>query len=347
MREWMNASPPYEVSEEVKYLVTGGSGFIGTHLIEELLVRKCELRNIDIAPPKVETHGAFWKQVDILNPADLQRTFLDFMPTHVIHLAARTDTDGHTLDGYEVNTKGTENVLAAIKATKSVRRVIITSTQFVNQYHGTPEDEFDFAPHTAYGESKVITEQLTRQAGLEPVWTIIRPTNIWGPWHLRYPHEFWRILGEGLYFHPGNRRIVRSYGYVKNVVYQIMQIFAARPEAVSSKVYYVGDEPIELLAWVNGFSIRQTGRRVRIVPAVLLRMLALFGDALALLHIRFPLTSSRFRSMTTSNAVSMAATMKAFGQPPFSLDDGIEDTVEWLRWHYPGIVKTGQSPRSD
>lgn len=329
----------------MKCLVTGGSGFIGTHLIEELLARNCELLSIDIAPPKIETHGEFWKQVDILEPAALQRAFLEFMPTHVIHLAARTDTDGHTLDGYEVNTQGTGNVLAAIKATDSVQRVIITSTQFVNQYHGTPRDEFDFAPHTTYGESKVITEQLTRQADLEPVWTIIRPTNIWGPWHLRYPHEFWRILGKGLYFHPGNRRITRSYGYVKNVVYQIMWIFASTPEAVASRVYYVGDEPIELLDWVNGFSIRQTGHRVRVVPAVLLRGLALFGDALALINVRFPLTSSRFRSMTTSNAVSMSETIKAFGQPPFSLEDGIEDTVKWLSLHYPEIVKTEKRQR--
>lgn len=339
--------PPFEMTKQAKYLVTGGSGFIGTHLIEELLAGSCELLNIDIAPPKIDTHRSFWKHVDIMDPAGLERTFVDFMPTHVIHLAARTDTDGKTLDGYEVNTRGTANVLAAIKATDSVQRVVITSTQFVNQYHGTPADDFDFAPHTAYGESKVITEQLTRQAGLEPVWTIIRPTNIWGAWHLRYPHEFWRILGKGLYFHPGNRRIVRSYGYVKNVVYQIMRVFASPPEAVSSRVYYVGDEPIELLAWVNGFSIRQTGRRVRVVPAVLLRALALFGDVLALIHVRFPLTSSRFRSMTTSNAVSMAETIKAFGPPPFSLEDGIEETVEWLRLHYPEIVKTEPTLRVD
>jgi hypothetical protein len=39
--------------------------------------------------------------------------------------------------------------------------------------------------------------------------------------------------------------------------------------------------------------------------------------------------------------------MKAFGRPPFSLEDGIEDTVKWLRLHYPGIVKTDQPPRPD
>lgn len=325
--------------KKVKYLVTGGSGFIGTNLVEELLKQNHEVLNIDIVLPKIESHRPFWKQVDILNAQQLQRAFLDFMPTHVIHLAARTDTDGYHLDEYEANTKGTKNVLDAIRATASVQRAIVASTQFVNQYHGMPRDEFDFAPHTIYGESKVITEQLTRQAKLDAIWTIIRPTNIWGPWHLRYPHEFWRILGKGLYFHPGNRRIVRSYGYVKNVIYQIMRIFESTPEKVSSKVYYVGDEPIELLAWVNGFSIRQTGRRVRVVPAAFLRVLALWGDALALLHVRFPLTSSRYRSMTTSNAVSMAETIDAFGQPPFSLEDGIEDTVRWLRLNYPEIVK--------
>lgn len=323
----------------MKYLITGGSGFIGTNLIEELRERDHELLNLDIMPPKIGAHRSFWKHVDILDRQQLQAAFLEFMPTHVIHLAARTDTDGHCLAEYEVNTRGTEYVLAAIAATGSVQRVIITSTQFVNQYHGTPRDDFDYAPHTSYGESKVITEQLTRQAGLASVWTIIRPTNIWGPWHLRYPHEFWRILGKGLYFHPGNARIVRSYGYVKNVVYQILKIFESVPEKVTSSVFYVGDEPIELLDWVNGFSIRQTGKRVRVVPAVLLRGLALFGDLLGRMHIRFPLTSSRFRSMTTSNAVSMAATLDAFGPPPFSLDDGIEDTVKWLAQHHPELVR--------
>lgn len=323
----------------MRFLVTGGSGFIGTNLIEELLAQGHELVNVDVSSPKNEAHASYWKKVDILDPDRLLVVFQEFRPDIVVHLAARTDTDGSHLDEYVVNTKGTENVLAAIKAVDSIQRTIITSTQFVNQYRGVPKDDFDFAPHTIYGESKVINEEMTRQANLECAWTIIRPTNIWGPWHLRYPHEFWRVLGKGLYFHPGRKSVVRSYGYVKNVVYQIIKIFEADLALVSSQVYYVGDEPIELIEWVNGFSVGQTGKNVRVIPTSIVRLMALGGDFLAKLNIKFPITSSRFKSMTTSNGVPMDKTINAFGSPPYTLEGGIQDTVEWLRMYYPELVR--------
>lgn len=323
----------------MKYLVTGGSGFIGTNLIEQLLILGHDVVNIDIRPPNIESHNIFWKNVDIMNMDGLLSVFQEFSPDCVIHLAARTDTVGTHLDEYLVNTKGTENVLVAIKATNTIQRAVMTSTQFVNQYQGIPKDDFDFAPHTVYGESKVINEQMIRQANLQCIWTIIRPTNIWGPWHSRYPYEFWRILSKGIYIHPGQANIIRSYGYVKNIVYQIIKIFEAEPELVASQVYYVGDEPIDLLDWANGFSVGQVGKKVTIVPAFIVRTLGLCGDLFGLLNIKFPITSSRYKSMTTSNGVSMSKTMKAFGSPPFTLNEGITDTVEWMKIHHPNLVK--------
>ncbi len=323
----------------MKFLVTGGSGFIGTNLIEELLVQGHEFINVDIASPRNDAHASCWKEIDILDLDGLLAVFKEFKPEFVVHLAARTDTDGTHLDEYVANTKGTENVLAAIRAVDSIQRTIITSTQFVNQYSGVPKDDFDFAPHTVYGESKVINEQMTRQANLKCAWTIIRPTNIWGPWHSRYPHEFWRVLGRGLYFHPSDKNVVRSYGYVKNVVHQIMKIFEEDLGLVSMQVFYVGDDPIELIDWVNGFSIRQTGKEVRVIPVSAVRIMALFGDVMALLRIRFPITSSRFKSMTTSNGVPMDKTTKAFGFSPYTLERGIEETVEWLKIYYPNLVR--------
>lgn len=327
----------------MRYLITGGSGFIGSNLIEELLKKNYRIMNVDIKAPNIASHGPFWREQDILDFPGLLDAFREFQPTHVIHLAARTDTYGTRLDEYEVNTKGSKCVLDAIKQTASIQRVIITSTQFVNQYNGKPRDDLDFAPHTIYGESKVITEQLTRAADLDCVWTIIRPTNIWGPWHLRYPHEFWRILGKGLYFHPGGGRVMRSYGYVKNVVWQMMQMCEASAEVVAGRVFYVGDEPIDLLDWVNGFSMRQIGRKVFVVPGALIKVLALFGDVLKHVGVQFPITSSRFKSMTTSNDAPMALTFETFGMPPHSLQSGVDETVAWLRKQHPSLVRMKES----
>ncbi len=322
----------------MKYLVTGGSGFIGSNLVEELVKKGHGILNLDIEQPNIENHKKYWQQCDILDRVKLLELFQKYQPTHVIHLAARTDTLSDDLDDYTCNTEGTDNVLAAIKTTDSIQRVIITSTQFVNQYHGAPKHDLDFAPHTVYGQSKVINEKATRAAELQCIWTIIRPTNIWGPWHPRYAQEFWRILGKGMYIHPGGKKVLRSYGYVKNVIYQIMKMCEADPDRVNTKIFYVGDAPINLLDWVNGFSVRQTGRKVRVVPRFLIRMLAYTGDLLSVANMKFPITSSRYKSMTTSNDAPMQAVLQEFGQPPYTLDEGIQETVEWLKIYHPDIV---------
>ncbi len=322
-------------------LVTGGSGFIGTNLMSKLLaLGKYTVLNIDTSKPFEKSHEPFWKDCSILDEQKLKETIKAFKPDVVIHMAAKTDTDPqHTLEDYLINTKGSENFLKAIKDTPSIKRAIITSTQFVNQYHGVPKHDEDFAPHTVYGESKVIMEKMVRNSDLKCTWTIIRPTNIWGPWHIRYPFEFWKVLSKGLYFHPGKQPVIRSYGYVGNVVSQIISIMESPAEKVDKQVFYVGDMPIDIYYWVNGFSLKQIGKKVRVMPRFFVKLLALTGDFLSVFKIRFPLTSSRYKSMTSSNSAPMEKTIKAFGTPPYSLEAGIEETVNWLKEQHPDLVK--------
>ena len=208
---------------------------------------------------------------------------------------------------------------------------LITSTQFVHRPGHLPENDEDFEPYTVYGESKVITEQMTQSAGLECIWTIIRPTVIWGAWHPVYPGELWQTIKKRQYFHPGRKPIVRSYGYVGNVVYQIESILQSPAALVNRKVYYVGDRPMSQLDWANGFSQALTGRDVNIMPKALLRFLALFGALANALRIPFPMYPERYRRMTEDYLTPMAATLEAFGPPPYSFDDGVLETVAWLR----------------
>jgi len=315
----------------MRLLVTGGSGFIGTNLIQHFSTSVPALMNVDPHPPHVKDHIPYWKQCDILESQTLNELFTIFQPTHVIHLAARTDVAGKSLDDYYVNTKGTRNVLGSIEKTPSVERVIITSSQFVHGPGHLPVDDNDYEPHTIYGESKVITEKLTKSAKLQPIWTIVRPTNIWGPWHPRYPHEFWRVLARGLYVHPAGKPVIRSYGYVKNVVHQYEQILHASDTLVNQQVYYVGDGNIDNYLWANGFSIAITGKNARRVPRPVLRTIALGGDMVKRTGHTFPLFSSRYQSMISDYATPIEATFEIFGMPPYTLEQGINETVEWLR----------------
>jgi GlcNAc-P-P-Und epimerase len=264
----------------MRILITGGSGFIGTNMIEAFSNNANAILNYSIHPPLDPAQTLHWRAGNILDPKPTTAAFREFQPDRVLHLAARAECDEKTTveEGYRANTEGTRNVLEAIRATPSVQRVIITSSQFVCAPGRLPKSDTDYFPQTVYGKSKVITEKLTREANLSACWTIIRPTNIWGPWHLRYRREFWRVVERGLYVHPGRQPVIRCYGYVKNVGHQIRKIFEADADLVRGQTFYLGDRPLNLYDWVNGFSRALTGRNVRVVPRSLLRFLALLGD---------------------------------------------------------------------
>ncbi len=324
----------------MKILITGGSGFIGTNLTLLLVKEQIPFVNIDIVEPKLAELIPYWIKCDILNFESLQIAFSEFEPTAIIHLAAETDTDpSKKLKDYISNTVGSRNVVDASVKTSSVNRFILTSTQFVNQSGRLPQDDEDYAPHTIYGESKIESERYLRSVMPNFCWTIIRPTNIWGPWHLRYPFEFWKILAEGKYFHPGRKKVIRSYGYVGNVIGQMMQILSCERQKVDGKVFYVGDEPIDIYDWVNGFSLMQTGRKIKVIPRAMVFGLAVFGDVLRIIGVRFPITTSRFRSMTTDNPSPMKKTFDVLGRPKFTMGEGISRTVDWLRIAHPDLVK--------
>lgn len=324
---------------EWKVLVTGGSGFIGTNLTESMVNAGVVLLNLDITPPLNTRHNQYWRKVDILEPDSLGQAIKAFQPTHIVHLAARTDiNEKQSLDGYKTNIQGTENVLKAIAATPSVKRVIIASSMLVCRLGYVPCSDQDYAPPNLYGESKVLTEKITRNFGLGCTWTIIRPTTIWGPWSIRYRDEFFRVLRRGHYFHPGNQRIMKCYGFVGNSVFQIQQLLKAPESLVCGKMFYVGDPPVDLREWVGEFSKKLCGKDVHVIPLKLMRLFALVGDFAASLGIKSPLTSFRLNNMTINNLVDLSPTMDVCGPVPFSLHDGVALTVDWLRENEGGSV---------
>lgn len=318
-----------------RVLCTGGSGFIGFHFCMRLIEQNIMFLNLDIKSPLVEEHKEAWSTCDILDDEKVLNIFHTFKPTYVVHLAARTSMEGESLNDYRENTIGTENVLEAIRKTPSVERVVVTSSQHVRKPgSGLPQYDEDFNPHGFYGESKVKTERLTRSADLDCVWTIIRPTNVWGPWHPFLADGLWRLMKKGLYVHPKDDPVIRSYGYVKNVVWQIGQILKARASVVNKKTMYIGEAPIKQRDWINAFSIAFNNHKVYTLPKSLIQALAWVGDLLRFAGFSFPMYSERFFNLTTSNPVPTDETIDLFGQPPYSLGDGVKATVAWLEKYW-------------
>lgn len=322
------------MSDRRKILLTGGSGFIGTNLMSHLQATGADVLNVDPSPPLDHNHRRNWLGLSVLDRHHLAKVVSAFEPSEVVHLAAETTTTGRrSLADYRVNPDGTATVLAAVAATPSVRRVIITSTQFVCRPGYMPKDDLDVDPHTVYGESKVLAENITRAQGAgQAAWTIVRPTTIWGPWDIAYRRSFYRLLRGGLYVHPAVPPCIRSYGYVGNLAWQLERTLALPARLVAGRVLYVGDRMMDLRAYVDEFVAQCTGKATRTVPLGLARSLASIGDVASALGIpSAPLTSGRLESMTTDYPVPIERTFELLGEAPYTLDAGVAATLEWLR----------------
>lgn len=275
-----------------------------------------------------------------MDAAALGRVFSEVQPRYVIHLAAYASMEAKSLDEFKVNTEGTRILLEAIKQCPSVERVVVTSTQHVRR-PGTPppQGDQDYVPHGFYGQSKVITEQNTRAAGLRCCWTIVRPTTVWGPFQPPMADGVWKLLRKGLYLHPANDPVMRSYGYVKSVVWQMERLLQAPVEKVNGRVFYVGDSNMPQYEWINDFARALTGRNVKTVPLWVIKGLALLGDILRSVGLRFPMYASRLFNLISPNPVPIEPILELLGTPPYTMKQGIGETTKWLESYYRSETK--------
>ena len=244
---------------------------------------------------------------------------------------------GRSVADYPTNVQGVRNLMEAIRSTPSVERVVVTSTQHVRSPgSGPPASDTDFLPYKPYGESKVLTEEITRASSLPCTWCIIRPTTVWGLHNPALEQGVWRLIHRGLYFHPSHDPVVRAYGYVKNVAWQMDQLLRVNPAAIAGKVFYVGDRNSRQADWIDGFARGLTGKNARRLPLPMIRLLSLLGDALGAVGVGFPLYASRLRNLTTSNPVPMEPIFGILGEPPHTVEDGIRATSAGLKRLYEG-----------
>jgi GlcNAc-P-P-Und epimerase len=323
----------------VRALITGGSGFIGTNLVNRFLESGWEILNIDVAEPRNRQHSSYWKRGNILDRDHLIKTFSDFRPQVVLHMAARTDLDEHhDIRGYVANIDGVANVIEAVRRAGSVERAIFASSRLVLEIGYTPKSETDYKPTTLYGESKIRGEEIVRQtAESASPWVIVRPTSIWGPWFdVPVPYKrFFTLIASNRYWHPGRHNPRKSYGYAENTVYQLEKIVEAPVENVNGRTLWLSDyPPLRLRDWANEIQRTVGAKPIKTAPMPLLRVAATAGDVAKKLGWQNPpLTNFRLNNMVTEMVYDTSALESIVGPLPFSTKEGVAITVDWLRKH--------------
>jgi UDP-glucose 4-epimerase len=211
-----------------RVLVTGGSGFIGSHIVEKLKEKGYKVASLDI---KIGDDLSVYHFGNICHHDNVKRCFSGFLPEYVIHCAALARIQPsliNPLETYRTNVIGTLNILEASKQF-GVKKIIYSGSSSV---YGANikmplKESMKPKPLNPYAYSKLMAEmaisQYVKNFGLKA--TILRYFNVYGP---RQPEEgqyatvigiFLRQLanGEPLTIVPdGNQK--RDFTYVSDVV---------------------------------------------------------------------------------------------------------------------------------
>ncbi len=312
--------------------VTGGGGFIGSHLVALLRARGHRV-TVLLAPGETASNlpgDVPTVTADLLDEAALSRV----VPRCDVfyHLAARTDLSGTTLDDYAVNTVGTSYALAAAKRAGASRFVLYSSMLAAAlPTSATPVDEtYDAEPTTVYGKSKRGAEQRVA-AGPLP-YTIIRPTFVYGPRERSTTFALLRAINAKRFVLIG-RDVPQSYCYVGNLVQATVDA-SLHPDAANQTFLISDARPYTLAEFAHAAADALHVRlpRTRLPrPAAMALAYPLAGLG-RLSGKPMPLFPSRVRTMTTPYVYRIEHARQTFGyHPPDTLPVFMQATVDEAR----------------
>jgi len=315
-----------------KVLITGGSGFIGTNMVDYYVSKGVDICNIDIVPPLDNAQREFWVECDINQESALKHTLKDFNPTHVVHLAAGTGMDVSDISHFKTNFDGVKSLINICNSLSSLEKVIFTSSLLVCERTYIPKNDEDFKPDSLYGESKVLSEKIVRESNLKAEWSIVRPTAVWGPWFRSSYTSFFKLIKKGLYVNPGKKRLEKPATYVGNTVYMIDKILQSNES--HQQVYYLADYPeYSIQEWAN--TIAQTlGKKEPLTfSRFFIRSIAKIGDLIKIIFRNAdpPLTTFRLNNIISGVRYDLDNTISVVGTLPHSLNDGVQITLDWMK----------------
>jgi UDP-glucose 4-epimerase len=183
----------------MKYLITGGSGYIGGRLIELLTQQEdAEVVNLDLKPPAAQRPRTRFVQMDVRDRG--MRALIEAeRPDALVHLAFVLNPlrDEHTM--YDIDVNGTDNVLTAASAAGIQQLLVASSTTAYGAFPDNPvplteDDPVRGLPGYEYARDKTEIDRLCQLWAArhpERLMTIVRPTIVFGPNVDNYIVRFW------------------------------------------------------------------------------------------------------------------------------------------------------------
>jgi nucleoside-diphosphate-sugar epimerase len=200
-------------------LVLGGAGFIGTHLVADLVERGYpRIIVADLERPSSFMPGVEYRKCDVRDPIALDVAGIET----IFNLAGLVATPGHPDAEYlRTNVRGAINT-CELASRSEANTIVFTSTMSV---YPTGDDlkteESPVDPVNAYGESKVIAESIHeqwQQSASANRLKVVRPAVVFGPGERGNFARLLRLIRSGRFVYPGRRDTIKACGFVTDLV---------------------------------------------------------------------------------------------------------------------------------
>ena len=299
----------------MKILVTGATGFIGSHLVPKLSTNH-QVATLDART--VSNSNTEWHQA--VDESDV-----------LIHLAGRAHVSSNysltESDIYKIINTELTCVLAARLAKQSSKHIIFVSTAVAFGTFSNPNQPFRTSdipnPDGPYAESKIEAEnaiiKICEKTSL--TYTIIRPPAVYGPQVKANFLSMLKWVNAGVPLPLGKIQNLRSFVGIRNLV-DLIENCVINPNA-SNKIFNVSDNhdisTTDLLNMIAGAMSKKS--RLISIPPIFLK----FASKL----IRKP---RAYEQLCESFQLNVSETMEFLSWvPPYSMQQEIDETVRWFQ----------------
>lgn len=314
----------------MKITLIGGSGFVGTRLIDLLRQKGGEILNVD----KQQSH--FFPDITVLGDVRDKDALIHLLQgTDVVVLLAAEHRDDVTpvTKYYDVNVGGIQNTLNAMEA-NGVKRIVFTSSVAVYGLNKkNPDEEHSKDPFNYYGKSKWLAEmELEKWYETHPDWNIniLRPTVIFGERNRGNVYNLLRQISGGKFAMVGKGENKKSMAYVGNIVAFIS--FLLENKKVGYNVYNYVDKPDFTM---NDLVDHVSKVLKRHIPATHFPYwLGMAGgycfDLLALVtRKKLTVSSVRVKKFCATTQFDATKVQKSGFKAPYTLGEGLARTLEF------------------
>jgi len=318
-----------------RVLVTGATGFIGSHLVEELI-----RLGYDVEVLVRENSNLRW-----LKDKNIQYVYGDLSGTGSVPVLSNIDYIFHlggatravrTKDYFSINLQGTEALLKAAQSIKGLKGFIYLSSQAAAgpSPDDRPSVESDMpSPVSPYGKSKLQAETAVLGYRNQFHVTILRPCAVYGP-RDTYMLELFNQISKGLIPSVGNGSMYFSFCYVNDIVQALL--LASSHDHKSGEVFFIADgEKYSFDYFADAVSsvLNVKPRKIGI-PSWAAWCYAAAADGLGLVTGK-PAAFSRNKcseACCRNWVCDISKARKELGfRPDFLLESGVNITLKWYK----------------